>query len=77
MGKEKKEAKKTEIVFHEPQKGLTEKKCSILGKVFPINCFWKDKYMKDGYTSYTKEGYKKRWILKDPTFAGKKYRKMD
>lgn len=63
--------------FYEPKKGLAEKVCSITGKKLPIDNFWKDKYMKDGYTSYSKEGYKLRWIVKDPKFIGKKYQSMN
>ena len=68
--------KKTEYKFYEPKEGLKEKVCSITGKKLPIGDFWKDKYMKDGYTSYSKEGYRLRWIVKDPDYVGKKYQNM-
>ena len=60
-----------------PKKGLAKKVCSITGKELSIKEFWKDRWMKDGYTSYSKEGYRLRWIIKDPKFASKRtYRQM-
>jgi len=61
-----------------PKKGLKTKVCSITGKTLPIKEFWKDRWMKDGYTSYSKEGYRLRWITKDPAYKSKRsYRQMD
>lgn len=60
-----------------PDKKVKTKVCSITGKKLPITEFWKDRWMKDGYTSYSKEGYRLRWILKDPAYKSKRtYRQM-
>ena len=56
-----------------PKKGLKEKVCSVTGKKLPISEFWKDRWMKDGYTSYSKEGYRLRWIDKDPAYKSKRH----
>lgn len=77
MANTNKETKKVEQKFYAPKEGLKEKVCSVTGKKLPITDFWKDKYMKDGYTSYSKEGYKLRWIKKDPKYVSKKYQNMN
>lgn len=76
MSESKAKAKK-EPTFYAPKAGLKTKVCSITGKNLPISDFWKDKYMKDGYTSYSKEGYNLRWIKKDPKYQSKKYQNMN
>jgi len=68
----KKMSKQSNFKGYEPQKGLTHKVCSITGKDLPISEFWKDRYMKDGYTSYSKEGYRLRWIDKNPKYKSKR-----
>ena len=54
------------------QADLKEKTCNQCGKTLPITSFWKDKYMKSGFSSYCKECYNKRWgTKKDKNFVGK------
>lgn len=59
-------------------KDIKTKECYICGKELGINNFWKDKYLKDGYTGYCKKCYKDRWInKKDKAQKGKrKYNNM-
>ena len=74
----KEEIKKETYTFYKPKEGLTKKTCNICNKELPIGNFWKDKYLKDGYTNYCKVCYKKRWIDKDPAYQGKrKYQDMN
>ena len=62
---------------YSPKIGLKTKTCSITGKTLPIKEFSKDRWMRDGYTSYSKEGYKLRWVDKDPKYVSKKFRNED
>ena len=57
--------------FYSPA-NLTEITCNQCGKTLPITEFWKDKYMKSGYSSYCKTCYNLRWgTKKDKNFVGK------